>query len=68
MSNETPLINRTAVREFSLAVLGQERPHLAEKFTQVSAEYFERIETRLRVAIVQEIRAAPTTGRTLKPS
>ena len=68
MSIQTPLINRSAVREFSLAVLGQERPHLADKFTQISAEYFQKIESRLRIAIVQEIRAAPTNGKTLKPA
>jgi hypothetical protein len=64
----TPLINRTAVREFSMVVLHQERPHLADKFTRVSEEWFEKIESRLRVAIVQEIRASGTTGKTLKPA
>lgn len=68
MSTQNPIINRSAVREFALVVLGQERPHLAEKFTQVSAEFFDRIEQRLRVAIVQEIRACPTCGKTLRPS
>lgn len=67
MSAQTPLINRTAVREFALVVLAQERPHLAEKFTQVSAEFFDRIEQRLRVVIVQQVRIAPTSGKTLKP-
>lgn len=68
MSLQTPLINRTATREFALVVLAQERPHLAEKFTQISAEFFEKIEQRLRIAIVQEIRACPTNGKTLKPA
>lgn len=66
--NQTPLINRAAVREFSLVVLAQDRPHLAGKFTQISADYFEKIEQRLRLAIVQEISAAPTNGKTLKPA
>jgi hypothetical protein len=54
------------VREFALVVLSQERPHLAEKFTQVSAEFFERIESKLRIGVVEAIRSAPTAGKTLR--
>jgi hypothetical protein len=64
--SDTPLINRTAVREFALVVLSQERPHLADKFTQVSADFFDRIETKLRIGIVQAVRDAPTVGKTLR--
>lgn len=62
----TPLINKTAVREFALVVLAQERPHLAEKFTQVSAEFFERVEAKLRMGIVTAVREAQTVGKTLR--
>lgn len=65
MSN--PLINRTAVRELALAILAHERPHLAAKFTQVSSNFLDTVEEKLKAVIVREVMAAPTNGRTLRP-
>jgi hypothetical protein len=61
------LINKSAIRQFTLDALKQERPHLAAKKTRIADSYFERIEARLRAAIIhQEIQTMPTTGATIK--
>lgn len=68
----TPLINRSEVREYAVAILKQNRPALAEKFTRagsdavmISDDFFVQIEARLRASIVLAVDKAPTTGKIL---
>lgn len=60
------LLNKSAVRQFTLDTLKKTRPHLAGKMTRVSPEYFERIETKLRALIINEVAALPTVGATIR--
>lgn len=60
------LLNKSSVRQFTLDALKRTRPHLAEKMTRVSPEYFERIESKLRVMIINEVSILPTSGATIK--
>lgn len=66
MPKKNSLINRSAVREKSLALLAQNRPHLADKFTRVSEDYFVRIEGYLVYAIAKYLEVMPTSGKTLR--
>lgn len=64
MSNQ--LINKSAVREYTLAMLRANRPHLADKMTRVSPEYFDRVEAKLKATIMNEVASMPTSGATIK--
>lgn len=60
------LLNKSAVKKFTLALIASERPHLADKLTRVSSEYYETIEVKLRSAIREHINTMPTNGKTIK--
>lgn len=60
------LLNQTHVRQYTLDMLKAKRPHLAEKMTRISASYFERIEAKVRNAIVNEIETMPSNGKTIQ--
>jgi hypothetical protein len=66
MPTKTPLLNKSKVRDYALVVLAMERPHLANKLGRVSSEFFERMETQLKVSILNAVRCAPSVGKTLK--
>jgi hypothetical protein len=66
MTTKTRLLNRSAVREFALAVLARDRAHLAGKLTRISPAFYERLEVRLRVAVTEVIGTLPTTGKTIR--
>lgn len=66
MCTKTPLLNRSKVRDYALVIIGMERPHLSAKLTRVSGEFFERMETQLKLSILNAIRTAPSAGKTLK--
>lgn len=60
------LINRAQVKNYTLATLQAKRPHLAEKKTRVSAEYFERIDAKVRNLIQHEVDGMHSVGVTIK--
>lgn len=66
MSIQTRLINRVAVRDFALAALAEHRPHLREKLTRVSGAFYGRAQAHLSIWIEQEIKAAPSLGKTIR--
>lgn len=57
------LINKKAVRDLTLALAKQLRPH--HSFERVGAAFFVRIEGALRNAIATEIKQHPSKGKTL---
>ena len=59
------LLNRTAVRKFTLDTIKVRRPHLAAKKTRISEDYFVRVEARLRAAIQTDIDNLNSTGKTI---
>ena len=52
MPSVTRLINKTAVKDYTLACIEAERPHLATKLTRISESYYVRVEARLRRIIL----------------
>ncbi len=60
------LLNKSAVKKFTLATLQSERPHLAEKFTRVSGEYYIALEAKLRGVIREHLNTMPSNGKTIK--
>lgn len=60
------LLNKSAVKTFTLALLQSERPHLADKFTRISSEYYTSIEAKLRATIRDHLNTMPTNGKTIK--
>lgn len=66
MITKTRLLNQSAVREKTLAVLASRRPHLAAKFTRVSGEFFIGMEAALTNAIEDHIINMPTSGKTIR--
>jgi hypothetical protein len=65
-TKEMTLLNKSAIRQFTLDTIKSARPHLAAKKTRVSPEYFDRIEARLRALIVNDVQAMPSSGSTIK--
>jgi len=57
------LINRTAVKSLALAASADSR---GGKFTRVSKDFLDRIETKVRILTVNEVRAHPSCGVTLR--
>ncbi len=58
------LINKKAVRDYTLAQAKQIRPH--HSFERVGADFIARIEGAVRNAIVKEIKQHPSKGKTLQ--
>jgi hypothetical protein len=56
------LINRRKVKELALELSRQTR---AGKFTRVRSGFLNRIESRLRAIVAQEVRSTPSKGKTL---
>jgi hypothetical protein len=57
------LINQKAVRDLTLALVKQLRPH--HPFERVGASFIARIEGAVRSAIATEIKQHPSKGKTL---
>jgi hypothetical protein len=57
------LLNKAKVREFALQLSAENR---GGKFTRVSSEFIERIESKVRNLVRQEIHSHPSVGCTLK--
>jgi hypothetical protein len=62
----TRLINRTAVREKTLAALAEKRPHLATKFTRVSGTFFTKVEKAAVLFIERYVESMSTSGKTIR--
>ena len=60
--NETPLLNRSAVKALALAVAQQR----ARKFTRVSGDFYIKANTALRVFVVNYVNSHPSVGVTIK--
>jgi hypothetical protein len=58
----TPLINRQAVKRHALAYCEANRP----RFTRVSKQFLERIDTYVKNKVNDEIHRHPSLGKTLK--
>ena len=61
--NPTPLLNRTAVRDFLLEVAKDQRPF--NKFTRVSEDTLIRANAVVRSFCVTHVRGMPSKGQTL---
>lgn len=59
------LINNAAVKRYTLSAVAEQRPHLADKFTRISADYLTRVEAHVRNYIQEQIRNMPSTGKTI---
>ena len=66
MPSVTRLINKTAVKDYTLACIEAERPHLATKLTRISESYYVRVEARLRRIILCEMMDISSIGHTIK--
>lgn len=62
MSERTPLLNQSQVRQFALA-MAEKRAH---KFTRVGGPFFVRCEVQLKNFIRDQVHRHPSVGRTLK--
>jgi len=60
------LLNRAAVKRYTMKSVAEQRAHLQDKFTRISAEYLNRIEAHLREYINEQVRNMPSTGKTIK--
>ena len=61
--NKTPHLNRSKVKETALEYARQFRPF--NKWTRVGQSFVDRIEAQTRVAIINEVKAHPSKGKTL---
>jgi hypothetical protein len=57
-------INAKAVRELALHLASAHRP--AQGFTRVSKEFLERVDAKVRNLVLNEVKAHPSKGTTLK--
>ncbi len=57
------VLNRTRVHQLALELASQIRP--ANHFSRVGRSFLDRIEAKTRAAIASEVRAHPSTGKTL---
>lgn len=60
--NQTPFINRAKVKAFALEFANQTR---AQKFSRVGMSFLTRIDSKVRQAIISEVRGHPSKGKTL---
>jgi hypothetical protein len=65
MNQKTRLINRAAVRDFTLAALPSIRPPLVGKLTRVSGKFYDRAQAALRIWIEHELAGPPSRGKTI---
>ena len=56
-------LNAKACRELTLHLAAAHRAH---KFTRVSKEFLERIDAKVRILVLNEVKAHPSKGSTLK--
>jgi hypothetical protein len=66
MNSKTRLLNRSAVRDITFAILAEKRPALVGKLTRISGEYYQQMEARLINAIADHISRHPSCGATIK--
>jgi len=57
------LLNRKSTKNYTLETAKTLRAH---KFTCVGSDFLNRIETKIKVLIRDEIRALPSKGKTIK--
>jgi hypothetical protein len=61
--NNTPFINRRAVRQLALDYAKANR---AGRFTRLGKSFFERIDAKVRNIVTSEVQSHPSIGKTLK--
>ncbi len=64
--SKTKLIHRVAVRETLMAIIAERRPHLAGKFTEVSASLYLGAHSAVISWLEQKVDSLPTTGKTIR--
>ena len=62
MSGQTPMLNRSKVRQFTLTMAGQR----AHKFTRIGSEFYLRCEAQLKNYIRDQVHRHPSVGRTIQ--
>ncbi len=62
MSERTPLLNQSQVRQFALT-MAEKRAH---KFNRVGGEFFVRCEVQLKNFIRDQVHRHPSVGKTIK--
>lgn len=60
------LLNQAEVRRELFRRIDSERPHLKDKLTRVSPEFFERLNTQLQLLIAKEVASLATVGSTIR--
>jgi hypothetical protein len=65
-TNHTRLLNRVAVRDYTLATLAEKRPDLAAKFTRISANFYAKAQGYLANWIDRTIETMPSAGKTIR--
>jgi hypothetical protein len=60
------LLNQAEVRREVFRRLESERPHLVGKLTRVAPSFFERLDQKLVQMVIAEVRALPTSGKTIQ--
>lgn len=63
--NSTRLLNRSAVREKTLALLAEKRPALVAKKTRIAGSFYLRMQGHLSNAIAKYLEAMPSSGKTI---
>lgn len=58
------LLNKSKVKNFTLDIAQRYRPFVG--FKRVSAEFYDRLDVKLRAIIVHEVTTAPSKGVTIK--
>lgn len=60
------LINKTHVRNYTLAALAEKRPALKDKMTRISDEYFIKVDAATRRFVSSYLETMPSSGKTIK--
>jgi hypothetical protein len=60
------LINKSSVKKRTLEVLAEQRPHLVEKMTRVSSQWYDKIERGVDSVIQAGTAELNTSGKTIK--
>ena len=58
------LLNKSHVKNFTLDIAQRYRPFVG--FKRVSAEFYDRLDIKLRAIIVHEVTSQPSKGVTIK--
>ena len=64
--NPTRLLNRSAVREKTFALLAEKRPALVAKKTRIGASFYLQIQGHLINSIANYLEAMPSAGKTVR--